>query len=31
VYGGLSVVLGLLACVAGVALASRHHRWRQAR
>ena len=31
VYGGLSVVLGLLACVAGVALAARHHRWRHER
>ena len=30
-YGVLSVVLGLLACVAGIALASRHHRWREAR
>ncbi|GEK23477.1 fluoride efflux transporter FluC [Cellulomonas xylanilytica] len=31
VYGALSVVLGLLACVAGVALAARHHRWRHER
>ncbi|KQR07294.1 CrcB family protein [Cellulomonas sp. Leaf334] len=31
VYGGLSVVLGLLACVAGVAVAARHHRWRHER
>ena len=30
-YGVLSVVLGLVACIAGIALASRHHRWRQAR
>ena len=30
-YGALSVVLGLLACVAGIALAARHHHGRQAR
>lgn len=30
-YGVLSVVLGLLACVAGIVLASRHHRWRHQR
>ncbi|WP_456825634.1 fluoride efflux transporter FluC [Cellulomonas sp. P5_E12] len=30
-YGALSVVLGLLACIAGIALAARHHHWRQAR
>ncbi|WP_315096788.1 CrcB family protein [uncultured Cellulomonas sp.] len=30
-YGVLSVVLGLLACLAGVALASQHHRRREAR
>ena len=31
IYGALSVVLGLLACVAGIALAARHHHGRQAR
>ena len=31
IYGALSVVLGLLACVAGIALAARHHDGRQAR
>ena len=30
-YGVLSVVLGLLACVAGVVLASRRHSWRHDR
>ncbi len=30
-YGLLSVVLGLLTCVAGIALASGHHRWRRER
>ncbi|GEL99258.1 FluC/FEX family fluoride channel [Cellulomonas terrae] len=30
-YGVLSVVLGLVACVAGIVLASRHHRWRHQR
>jgi CrcB protein len=28
VYAVLSLVLGILACVAGIALAARHHRWR---
>lgn len=28
VYAILSLVLGILACVAGIALAARHHRWR---
>jgi CrcB protein len=27
-YGALSVLLGLLLCLAGIALAARHHRWR---
>jgi CrcB protein len=27
-YGVLSVLFGLLACIAGIALAARHHRWR---
>jgi len=31
IYGALSVVLGLLACVAGIAVAARHHDGRQAR
>jgi CrcB protein len=30
-YGVLSVVLGLLACIAGVVLASRRHSWRHDR
>lgn len=30
-YGVLSVVLGLVACVTGIVLASRHHRWRHQR
>lgn len=31
IYGALSVVLGLLACVAGIAVAARHHDGRRAR
>ena len=28
VYATLSLVLGILACIAGIALAAQHHRWR---